>query len=113
MRVMSQQHADEERRRLQRQAKPTEVELLCPTARPRPRDLPEDAGFCPYDRRKATLTNTSRDGIGAVVDRPLPVGAYQKLVIEGETPVREVPEVQIVRCEPLEDGTFAIGARRS
>ncbi|MEM7806793.1 MAG: hypothetical protein AAF561_01630 [Planctomycetota bacterium] len=104
---------DVERRRLQRVDDEKQAELFCPTARPRPRDLPEDVPFCPHDRRLSTVVNVSRDGVGVVADRPLPVGAYQKLRIDESNVSGEAPEFQIVRCEPRGDGTFSIGARRS
>ncbi len=59
------------------------------------------------------VVDRSRDGVGFVTDRPLPVGAYQKLRVDGPVIEGEVPEVQIVRCEPLDDGRYSVGARRS
>ncbi len=79
----------DDRRELPRQAQEAGATLRCPTARPRPRTLPDEAEFCPHD------------------SRPLPEGAYQKVRLEGEAKEREV---QVRRCDPLPDGRYAVGA---
>ncbi len=85
------------------------VRVACPTARPRPSHLPADADFCPYDSREATSVNVSRHGLCLTIDRPLPIGAFQ--VVElciGGSEVRS--EVRITRCEPIDEGTYEVGA---
>jgi hypothetical protein len=97
----------DDRRELPRQAQEAGATLRCPTARPRPRTLPDEAEFCPHDSRPATAVNSSRRGVGFIADRPLPEGAYQKVRLEGEAKEREV---QVRRCDPLPDGRYAVGA---
>jgi hypothetical protein len=98
-----------ERRRLPRQTTICEARVQCPTARPRPRDLPDAADFCPYDSREVSHVNLTRHGVGFVSDRPLPIGAFQTFHLDlGGNVV--TGEIRILRCEEREDEGFDVGA---
>lgn len=97
-----------ERRRLARRPSVCEAQVACPTARPRPRNLPPEVAFCPYDSQGVTTVNLSRHGVAFVATRPLPIGAYQTIRIEGgDEPSRE--EVKVLRCRER-DGLYEIAA---
>ena len=100
---------DPERRRKPREAYVADGRIECPTARPKPRDLAADAVFCPHDSRRAVFVDRSRDGLRLVVTEPVPVGAYQRVHVDGD-PAAERREARVVRCDPLGDGTFEVGA---
>ena len=100
-----------ERRRRPRLPHVAEARLACPTARPRPRTLPADVPFCPHDTRVGTVVDRSQDGIHLVLDRAVPVGAYQKVVIEGDDGrIVGEREAKVVRCDDNGDGTWDVGA---
>ncbi len=96
-----------ERRRRPREAFVVDARLACPTPRPRPRDLPPEAEFCPHESCRATIVNRSRDGVRLVTNKALPVGAYQKVQVEDDPREREA---KVIRCVAVGDGTFDVGA---
>ena len=97
---------DADRRHQDRQPHATPAVIACPTPRPRPRELPPEAQYCPHDSRAALSVNVTRRGVCLRSESPLPVGTYQTLRLDGEPRPREV---RVLRCDPREAG-YEIGA---
>ena len=99
-----------ERRRSPRERVERHARVACPTARPRPKHLPKDVTFCPYDSRDVTTRDLSRHGVGFETDAPMPIGTYQRIELEGDVLRHACVEVKVLRCEKRDDGAFEVAA---